>query len=160
MKTTFIVPFLVLLVLLAVPFVAGEYGINIAVQVLLYAYLATAWNILGGYAGQHSLGHSLFLGIGAYTSTYLFTHLNITPWLGMWAGAGAAALAGSSLPIDRESVRAQDPWEHLDTFAPLPLLTLNSESDRVVPYEKQGRVFGFANTFEAAAAPVTALPTS
>ncbi|MFN8490579.1 MAG: branched-chain amino acid ABC transporter permease [Caldilineaceae bacterium] len=94
MKTKLIMPILVLLALLAVPFVAGEYVINIAVQVLLYAYLATAWNILGGYAGQHSLGHSLFLGIGAYASTYLFTQLGVTPWAGMWLGAGLAALAG------------------------------------------------------------------
>lgn len=94
MKTKLILPILVLLALLAVPFVAGEYAINIAVQVLLYAYLATAWNILGGYAGQHSLGHSLFLGIGAYASTYLFTQLGMTPWVGMWLGAGLAGLAG------------------------------------------------------------------
>ncbi len=65
-----------------------------------------------------------------------------TGWLGglyfpheSGAAAGRRALA----IVDRESVRAQDPWEHLDTFEPLPLLSLNSESDRVVPYEGMRR---------------------
>lgn len=81
-------------ILLVIPLFFTEYALHIAVLVFLYAYLATSWNILGGYAGQHSLGHSLFLGIGAYTSTYLFTKMGITPWLGMWVGAGLAGLVG------------------------------------------------------------------
>jgi len=76
------------------PLVMTDYLVHIGVLVLMYAYLATAWNILGGYAGQHSLGHALFMGIGAYTSTYLFTAWGITPWLGMWPGALLAGLAG------------------------------------------------------------------
>jgi branched-chain amino acid transport system permease protein len=77
-----------------IPLFAGEYALHIVVLVLLYAYLSTAWNILGGYAGQHSLGHSLFMGIGAYTSTFLFTKMGLTPWVGMWIGALLAGIAG------------------------------------------------------------------
>ena len=76
------------------PLFAGEYAIHIGVLVLFYAYMAVAWNILGGYAGQHSLGHALFMGIGAYTSTYLFTRLGLTPWIGMWLGGALAGLTG------------------------------------------------------------------
>lgn len=83
-----------LLIAVLLPLFAGEYALHIAVLVLLYAYLSTAWNILGGYGGQHSLGHSLFLGIGAYTSTFLFTKVGLTPWLGMWVGALLAGLVG------------------------------------------------------------------
>ncbi len=72
----------------------GGYYLHIMVLILLYAYLATSWNVLGGYAGQHSLGHGVFLGTGAYVSTLLFLHFNITPWLGMWAGGVAAAIVG------------------------------------------------------------------
>ena len=82
------------LVLLLVPSFASEYAIHIGFMILLYAYLATAWNILGGYAGQHSLGHGLFLGIGAYASTYLFVSAGITPWIGMWVGAVVAGATG------------------------------------------------------------------
>jgi len=84
----------VLVVAGLVPLFASEYTLHIAVLVLLYAYLSTAWNILGGYAGQHSLGHGLFLGIGAYTTTFLFDNLGLTPWIGMWIGALLAGLAG------------------------------------------------------------------
>jgi len=48
----------------------------------------------GGYAGQHSLGHGVFLGIGAYVSTVLFIQWRITPWLGMWVGGAVSALVG------------------------------------------------------------------
>lgn len=94
MKRQWLWPLLLLVFLAFLPLFSGEYVINIAVQVLLYAYLATAWNILGGYAGQHSLGHSLFLGIGAYTSTYLLVRLGLTPWIGMWIGGLLAGLVG------------------------------------------------------------------
>lgn len=71
----------------------GKYYMHIAIVILLSVYLATAWNLLGGYAGQHSLGNALYLGTGAYVSTLLFLRLGITPWVGMWlAGAGAALL--------------------------------------------------------------------
>lgn len=87
-------PVLLGLLACALPLFFGEYALHIAVMVFLYAYLSTAWNILGGYAGQHSLGHSLFMGIGAYTSTYLFTKMGLSPWFGMWVGALFAGLAG------------------------------------------------------------------
>ena len=62
------------------------------IVVLLYAMLAQAWNILGGYTGQVSLGHVVFFGIGAYTSTLLHLKLGLTPWIGMIAGGVAATL--------------------------------------------------------------------
>lgn len=65
-----------------------------------------------------------------------------TGWLGglyFPHESGAAAGARASAIHDRDSVRAQDPWEHLDTFNPLPLLALNSEADRVVPYDGMRR---------------------
>lgn len=88
-----------LLILIAVPTLMGrlsngEYYLHILVLILMNAYLSTSWNILGGYAGQHSLGHGIFLGTGAYVSTALFVYLGLSPWLGMWAGAVVAALFG------------------------------------------------------------------
>ncbi len=87
---------IVILLIIAgmIPLFASEYILHIAVIVLMYAYLSTTWNILGGYAGQHSLGHGLFMGIGAYTSTFLFDQMGLTPWIGMWIGAFLAGMAG------------------------------------------------------------------
>ena len=70
----------------------SSYLLNMLIMMLLFAYLASAWNILGGFAGQHSLGHAAFVGIGAYTSTYLFNTCGLTPWVGMLAGALVAGL--------------------------------------------------------------------
>ena len=85
----------VAVVLAAYPFALGSAtALNVGVLVLLFAALGTAWNLLGGYAGQISFGHAAFFGTGAYTSTLLLRHLGVSPWLGMVAGAAlAAALA-------------------------------------------------------------------
>jgi branched-chain amino acid transport system permease protein len=67
---------------------------NTAILMLMTAQLGVAWNILGGYAGQVSLGHAAFFGTGAYVSTLLSLKLGVSPWLGMLAGAVAAAGLG------------------------------------------------------------------
>ncbi len=67
---------------------------NTAILMLMTAQLGVAWNILGGYAGQVSLGHAAFFGAGAYVSTLLSMKLGGSPWLGMLAGAVAAAGLG------------------------------------------------------------------
>ncbi|HVR89206.1 MAG TPA: branched-chain amino acid ABC transporter permease [Candidatus Limnocylindria bacterium] len=82
----------VALVLIGYPFVFGSAtAINIGVLVMLFAMLGTAWNLLGGYAGQISFGHGVFFGLGAYTSTLLLRQFGLSPWAGMLAGAALAA---------------------------------------------------------------------
>lgn len=61
-----------------------DYTVQIFVIMLLYATWATAWNIIGGYAGQLALGNGLYIGIGAYVTAVCFKYLNISPWLGMF----------------------------------------------------------------------------
>jgi len=70
--------------------VRGPYPQHLMILVLLNALLGTAWNILGGFAGQISLGQAIFFGAGAYTSTLLAQHADLSPWLGLLAGAGVA----------------------------------------------------------------------
>ena len=65
--------------------------LNLAILVLMAAQLGVAWNLLGGYAGQVSLGHAAFYGVGAYTSTLLLLNFGVNPWLGMLAGGLVAA---------------------------------------------------------------------
>jgi len=83
----------VLAAALAAPFVVADAShLNLLILVLMAAQLGVAWNLLGGYAGQVSLGHAAFYGIGAYTSTLLLLNFGVNPWLGMLAGGAAAAL--------------------------------------------------------------------
>ena len=78
--------------LAALPLVITDiYYQHVLVICLVYVVLGQAWNLVGGYAGQWSLGHAAFFGLGAYTSTLLLLRLNVTPWLGMVAGGLTAA---------------------------------------------------------------------
>ena len=96
-KTKFNLLTIVLLtvVLGLIPLMArGDYILSIFVNIFLFAYLGQCWNLLGGYAGYLSLGHTVFFGLGAYTSSLLFLHFRVTPWIGMLGGAVVAGLAG------------------------------------------------------------------
>ncbi len=81
-----------------VPLFIQTYWMHILIMIFSFTYLSCAWNILGGFTGQLSLGHALFFGVGAYTSTLLLLNWDISPWIGMAAGgivsAGIAYLIG------------------------------------------------------------------
>ncbi|TAK40457.1 MAG: branched-chain amino acid ABC transporter permease [Betaproteobacteria bacterium] len=83
-------------ILLVLPMALSDrpFELRMMVVIFLYAMLGHGWNILGGYAGQISVGHGLFFGLGAYTSTMLSLKLGLNPWFGMAAGGAAAAAAG------------------------------------------------------------------
>ncbi|HEY2993202.1 MAG TPA: branched-chain amino acid ABC transporter permease [Methylomirabilota bacterium] len=83
----------------AVPLVAGQHVLTALIVALHAAYMALAWNVAAGYAGQFSLGHHLFYGIGAYASTMLYLKLGLTPWAGMFAGAALAGVVGVLLAL-------------------------------------------------------------
>jgi len=81
----------------------------------LWAALALAWNIAGGFAGLISFGHAAFFGIGAYASTLLFVRAGVTPWLGMLAGGVIAAAFGAVLALI--CARLRGPFFILSTLA-------------------------------------------
>jgi branched-chain amino acid transport system permease protein len=96
--------------LMAFPFVFGQHWlVNIGIFTLMYAALATSWNLLGGYAGYLSLGHAAFFGLGAYSIGILFTHIGIgagyRPFLVLPGVAVAVALA--SVPIAWVALRVR-----------------------------------------------------
>jgi branched-chain amino acid transport system permease protein len=84
-------------VLLVLPFWIPSNWQNLLISTFYYAFLGQAWNILGGYGGQLSLGHAAFFAIGAYTSVVFQTHLGVSPWLGMFAGSLLAALLSQGI---------------------------------------------------------------
>jgi len=77
-----------------IPIFMDSYYVHILILILVYAYLGSSWNILGGYAGQFSFGHATFFGLGAYTSTILFMRLGISPWVGMVLGGMLSMFVG------------------------------------------------------------------
>ena len=76
-----------LLFLIAAPFIfEARYAQHVLILVLLYVTLGSAWNILGGFAGQLSLGHAAFFGIGAYTAAIIASKSQLSPWWAMVIG--------------------------------------------------------------------------
>jgi branched-chain amino acid transport system permease protein len=80
--------------LTCLPMLLSVHQMHVAIQILLFAYLSLSWNILGGFTGQLSFGHALFMAVGAYTSTILLLRTGLSPWIGMIAGGVLAALLG------------------------------------------------------------------
>ncbi|MCW5751185.1 MAG: branched-chain amino acid ABC transporter permease [Alphaproteobacteria bacterium] len=79
---------LLLAVLIALPLLIGErpFELRMATVILLFAIMGQGWNVLGGYAGQVSIGHGLYFGLGAYTAVLLAVRLDLSPWIGLLAG--------------------------------------------------------------------------
>ncbi len=87
---------LVIAVLLVLPFILpNSYYMDLAIRMAINAIIVIGLNLLIGFAGQISLGHAGFLGIGAYASAVLPTHFGIHPLLAMAAGAAATAMVAS-----------------------------------------------------------------
>ena len=85
----------VLAVLLAAPWVANDYLLTILIIVLYSAYTGQAWNVMMGFAGQLSLGHAIYVGLGAYAAAALYVHFGIGPWLGLPIAVAIAVACGA-----------------------------------------------------------------
>jgi branched-chain amino acid transport system permease protein len=90
-----VVAIVVALIGLSLPAIVSPYALSIATAALYLAFTGQAWNVMMGFAGQLSLGHALYIGLGAYVSGALFTHLGIGPWAGIWAAVAVAMSCGA-----------------------------------------------------------------
>ncbi len=130
-------------VLCCLPFTtANGYYLDIIVQIYMWAAAAVAWNLLGGYAGQFSLGHSAFFGIGAYTSSLLLLQTGLTPWLGMLAGGALSTLF--ALVIGYLAIRLRGPFFTLATIALAEVLQILAVYFRELTGGSQGLSLPFA----------------
>ena len=84
-----------LAVFLVAPFLVNDYLLTILILILYFAYTAQAWNIMMGFAGQLSLGHALYVGLGAYTTAALYVHFGVAPWVGLPLAIAISALVGA-----------------------------------------------------------------
>ena len=113
---------LVAVVVLLPQFVQNAFALDILIRILLFSFIGAAWNLMGGYAKQLSLGHAAYFGLGAYTSTLMQIDFNISPWIGMVAGGIVAMLA--SLPIGWLCFRLRGPYFTIATLATAQALML------------------------------------
>lgn len=82
----YILVFLFIALLSLTLFVDNKYILDIIITTVYFCIIAGAWNIMCGYAGQLSLGHVVFMGVGQYTSTIMFVRFGLSPWIGMFLG--------------------------------------------------------------------------
>ena len=109
--------------LLAVPLVFRDpfYERMIALM-LLWAVLASAWNIVGGYAGQVSFGHAVFFGVGAYVPLLVYTHWQGVPLLGI--PVGIAVSVGIAVLVGLPTFRLHGHYLSMGTIAVAELIRL------------------------------------
>lgn len=104
------------LLLIGAPVVFQDrYSQHVLILVLLYVSLGSAWNILGGFAGQLSLGHAAFFGIGAYTAAVIASKTSFSPWLAIVAGP--IFVLPIALVIGWVCFRLRGPYFTLSTIA-------------------------------------------
>ncbi len=80
-----------LALLIALPFVAPAYFMHLVIQILIWAFIYTAWSLMGRF-GFVSFGHGAFMGLGAYIPAMMWTFWGVTPWIGIPIAVLAAVL--------------------------------------------------------------------
>jgi ABC-type branched-subunit amino acid transport system ATPase component/ABC-type branched-subunit amino acid transport system permease subunit len=96
---------------------------RLAALIAFWAAVGMTWNLIGGYAGQLSLGHAAFVGLGGYVALVLQQEFGIVPWVGLLASTVAAALA--ALIVGAPTLRLSGIYFSLATLAyPLILQVL------------------------------------
>ena len=117
--------FLVLAGLVVFPhLVTSPYALQMMILVFLAVAQGQSWNILGGYAGQHSVGHAAYFGVGAYVTLVLLQSRQIPPWWGIWAGVLAAVLV--ALAIGAICFRLRGPYFVLASIAVAEIMRLSA----------------------------------
>lgn len=136
--TTLVVAAVLLVIGLAAPLVVrDEFFIHSLIMVLYFAYLASAWNLMCGYVGQVSFGHSVFSGVGGYCSVLLLTGAGWSPWLGMLVGGAAAAVL--AVIIGFPTMRLRGPYFALTTIAVAEIVRIWVENtDQVLGISLKG----------------------
>jgi branched-chain amino acid transport system permease protein len=86
---------LLVVALLVAPAFADRYVISVLILIFYFAYLGQAWNLMMGLAGQLSLGHALYVGLGGYTAGLLWVYFGIGPWLGILPAVAISGACGA-----------------------------------------------------------------
>lgn len=104
-------------VALPIPLQKQQYTMVLLMLILLYAVLATAWNIIGGMAGQLDLAAGAYLGMGAFTTGTLLLRWEVTPWAGMIIGGFMAVVLALLIGFPLFGFKVKEVWYALSSLA-------------------------------------------
>jgi branched-chain amino acid transport system permease protein len=86
---------LLLAALIVAPWLANDYLLTVLIIIFYFAYTGQAWNVMMGFAGQLSLGHAIYVGLGGYAAAALYVHYGVGPWIGLAAAIAVAMVCGA-----------------------------------------------------------------
>ena len=111
--------------LLVVPrYQTSPYALHIMILLFLSVAQGQSWNILGGYTGQHSVGHAAYFGVGAYVTMMLMHKAQVVPWVGVWAGVALVVVV--ALVIGSICFRLRGPYFVLASIAVAEIMRLSA----------------------------------
>lgn len=120
-------PFIIIFSLIALVPLAlsrNQYAMVLVTTVLLYAVLASAWNIIGGMAGQLDLGAGAYIGLGAFTTGTLLIRWNITPWIGIFLGGFVSVVFAVLIGLPFFRFKIKELWYALSSSALVEVLRI------------------------------------
>jgi branched-chain amino acid transport system permease protein len=118
-----LVGLVILAALVAFPWIeTSPYPQHILILLFLAVIMGEAWNVLGGYTGQYSVGHAAYFGVGAYATLILMQFKGIPPWWGVWAAVVLAVIV--ALVIGSITFRLRGPYFVLASIAIAEILRL------------------------------------
>jgi branched-chain amino acid transport system permease protein len=100
----------------------SPYVLHILILLFLAVVMGEAWNVVGGYAGQYSVGHAAYFGVGAYTTIILLQYKQIAPWFGLWIAIAIALVV--ALVVGSITFRLRGPYFVLASIALAEILRL------------------------------------
>jgi len=102
--------------------VENPYALHLMILFFLSVIMGEAWNLIGGYGGQYSVGHAAYFGVGAYTVIILLQAFKIPPWWGVWPALLLAVLV--ALVIGGITFRLRGPYFVLASIAVAEVMRL------------------------------------
>ena len=118
-------PFAALLGLGLVPlWIQSPYALHIFILLFISISMGEGWNIIGGYAGQYSVGHSAYSGVGAYCTMVLLQTHHVPPWIGVWIAIVLAVVI--ALVIGSITFRLRGPYFVLASIAVAEIVRISA----------------------------------
>ena len=102
--------------------VQSPYALHIFILLFIAIALGESWNVIGGFAGQYSVGHAAWYGLGAYGAFILLQRKAIAPWFGVWVALAAAVII--ALAVGWITFRLRGPYFVLASIAVAEIIRL------------------------------------
>jgi len=117
-------------------YVQSPYALHIFILLFIAVALGESWNVLGGFAGQYSVGHAAWYGLGAYGSFILLQRQGIPPWFGVWAAVAIAVTI--ALAVGWITFRLRGPYFVLASIAVAEIIRLAALNWKILTNGAEG----------------------